>query len=90
MDVLSLLSSGLSEDAELLLNRLAFTYQGVVKGSMINSLVGMFLKHHWKLIVQDMKQKMADATVQKDADAMRALVATFTKLKQQFVDKGLV
>ena len=90
VDVLSLLSSGLSEDAELLLNRLAFTYQGVVKGSMINSLVGMFLKHHWKLIVQDMKQKMADATVQKDADAMRALVATFTKLKQQFVDKGLV
>ena len=73
-----------------LISRVSVAYHGVVNHAMLEQLVGLFLKHHWKLIVKDMKQKMFEASQNKDTVRLQELFASFSRLKQKFAGKGLM
>jgi DNA primase len=57
---------------------------------LLEKLVFRFRKNKWRNIVQDMKQKIFEAKMTNDKDKLQQLLHSFSSLKQEMKQRGLI
>lgn len=57
---------------------------------MFSSLLEQLQKKQWKIMVNDVKIKLAQAQQQQDTEGIQKIIAEFQSLKQKMLEKGLL
>ena len=70
--------------------KVSMKYQSKATQESFAQLLSLFCKHHWKQIVQNIKQEMLHAKRQNDVVHLNTLFGKFLRLKQGIQSRGLI
>jgi len=82
--------NSLSESAQQLISHILIDHSDYSDPKAFAKLFNQFLKKQWKMMVNDVKIKLADAQKKGDAESIVKMVAEFQSLRQKMVQKGLL
>ncbi len=82
--------STLTEQEKRYVSRLLLEYDEVVSPETLEQLLMQLHKKNWKIIVQDIKIRLAHAKKEGNADKVNIILKDFLNLKQKLVDKNFI